>query len=440
MGVSRRQVLRAGWGAGVALGLPWLQLFADPPAAHAASRPKTGETPARFGLFFWASGVIPERWVPEATGQGVALSPQLAPLERHKNRLAVLSNFRVAVPNVTTHLPGPAGLLTGRALRAGVGGEWQFDGPTADQQLAAAQVGLTPFASLEVSVDPNGSGLSHRVAGDRITAEPSPFALYERLTGQTLPAGPDAALERSKLLLRRSVLDLVSDDLTRLRIRVGSADRIRLEQHTASIRALELRLAVLGDEGAEPACVPLEVPVVTGDERVRPAMRERCGLLGDLLAVALACDLTRVISVWYSDPGSDLMSDGATMGHHQLTHFETGEQPMVDRVVQTIMGDLAVFLDKLAALPEGDGTVLDNLGLMCTTDCARGRIHNLDDYPILIAGSMGGRLRTGFHHRTSGGTNAAEITLTMLRAAGLDLAEWGEGEALVARGVPELVR
>jgi len=437
MGVSRRQVLRAGWVAGASLGLPWLQLFADPPAARAATRPKS-TVPSRFGLFFWASGVIPERWVPEATGTGFDFSPQLAPLERHRDRLSVLSNYRVVVPNVTTHIPGPAGLLTGRPLVDRAVGDWQFAGPTADQQLAAAQVGLTPFGSLEVSVDPNGSGLSHRVAGDRIIAEPSPFALYERLTGQSLPAGPDAALERSRLLLRRSVLDLVSDDLTRLRSRVGSADRIRLEQHTASIRALELRLAALGDESAAPACIPFETRPITGDERVHPAMRERCGLLGDLLAVALACDLTRVVSVWYSDPLANLLYDGVTMGHHQLTHEEAGDQPMVDAVVQTIMGDLALFLDKLAALPEGDGTVLDSLGLLCTSDCARGRTHSIDDYPILVAGSMGGRLRTGFHHRAAGGANAADVTLTMLRAAGLELATWGEGAGMAARGVPEL--
>ena len=437
MGVSRRQVLRAGWVAGASLGLPWLQLFADPPAARAATRPKS-TVPSRFGLFFWASGVIPERWVPETTGAGFDFSPQLAPLERHRDRLSVLSNYRVVVPNVTTHIPGPAGLLTGRPLVAGPGGDWQFDGPTADQQLAAAQVGRTPFGSLEVSVDPNGSGMSHRVAGDRIMAEPSPFALYERLTGQALPAGPDAAAERARLLLRTSVLDLVSDDLARLRRRVGTADRIRLDQHEASVRALELRLAALGDERAVPACVPFDAPQIAGDERVHPAMRERCGLLGDLLAVALACDLTRVISVWYSDPLSNLLYDGATMGHHQLTHEEAGDQPMVDGVVQSIMGDLATFLDKLAALPEGDGTVLDSLGLLCTSDCARGRIHNLDDYPILVAGSMGGRLRTGLHHRAAGGANAAEVTLTLLRAAGLDRPSWGEGEGMATRGVPEL--
>jgi hypothetical protein len=280
--------------------------------------------------------------------------------------------------------------------------------------------------------------MSHRVAGDRIMAEPSPFALYERLTGQALPAGPDAAAERARLLLRTSVLDLVSDDLARLRRRVGTADRIRLDQHEASVRALELRLAALGDERAVPACVPFDAPQITGDERVHPAMRERCGLLGDLLAVALACDLTRVISVWYSDPLSNLLYDGATMGHHQLTHEEAGDQPMVDGVVQSIMGDLATFLDKLAALPEGDGTVLDSLGLLCTSDCARGRIHNLDDYPILVAGSMGGRLRTGLHHRAAGGANAAEVTLTLLRAAGLDRPSWGEGEGMATRGVPEL--
>jgi hypothetical protein len=145
-----------------------------------------------------------------------------------------------------------------------------------------------------------------------------------------------------------------------------------------------------------------------------------------------------VISVWYSDPLSNLLYDGVTMGHHQLTHEEAGDQPMVDAVVQTIMGDLALFLDKLAALPEGDSTVLDSLGLLCTTDCARGRIHNLDDYPMLVAGSMGGRLRSGFHHRAAGGANAAEVTLTMLRAAGLDLPAFGQGEAMVTRGLPEL--
>ena len=102
------------------------------------------------------------------------------------------------------------------------------------------------------------------------------------------------------------------------------------------------------------------------------------------------------------------------------------------------MGDLALFLDKLAALPEGDGTVLDSLGLLCTSDCARGRTHSIDDYPILVAGSMGGRLRTGFHHRAAGGANAADVTLTMLRAAGLELPTWGEGTAAVSRGVPEL--
>lgn len=435
---SRRQVLRAGWVAGAALGLPWLQLFADPPQARAATGKQAAQPPARFGLFFWASGVIPERWVPSSTGNAYQLSPQLAPLARHRDRLAVLSNLRVAVPNVTTHLPGPAGLLTGRPLRDRAGGDWQFNGATVDQLVAAANLGRTPFASLEVSVDPGGNGMSHRGAGDRIIAEPSPFALYERLTGQTLPTGPDATAERAQLLLRQSVLDLVVDDLARLRGRVGTADRTRLDQHEASVRALELRLASLAETEAAAACVPFAEPVLTADERVHPAMRERCGLFGDLLAIALACDLTRVASVWYSDPLSNLMYDGATMGHHQLTHEEAGDQPMVDGVVQSIMGDLATFLDKLAALPEGDSTVLDSLGLLCTSDCARGRIHNLDDYPILVAGSMGGRLRTGFHLRAAGGTNAAEVTLTMLRAAGLELPDWGEESGIVSRGLPEL--
>ena len=61
------------------------------------------------------------------------------------------------------------------------------------------------------------------------------FDLYQRFTGQALPAGPDAPRERSKLLLRRSVLDLVSDDLNRLRRCVGIADSIRLDQHEVRV-------------------------------------------------------------------------------------------------------------------------------------------------------------------------------------------------------------
>lgn len=116
------------------------------------------------------------------------------------------------------------------------------------------------------------------------------FDLYQRFTGQALPAGPDAPRERSKLLLRRSVLDLVSDDLNRLRRCVGIADSIRLDQHEASVRALELRLAALGDESAAPACVPFDAPTLMGDERVHPAIHKQYKMLGDRLsALTNAC-------------------------------------------------------------------------------------------------------------------------------------------------------
>ena len=69
--------------------------------------------------------------------------------------------------------------------------------------------------------------------------------------------------------------------------------------------------------------------------------------------MALACDQTRVLSVWYSDPVSDVLYPDASAGHHQLTHDEPGDQPQVNAIIQGVMTSLAHFIGALQATREG---------------------------------------------------------------------------------------
>ena len=156
--------------------------------------------------------------------------------------------------------------------------------------------------------------------------ELSPIAFYERIFGSTFREPGEEGVVDPTLALRRSVLDAVMADVEKINARVGAADRIRLDQHLTGIRELELRLARLAEDPpsleaclrpAEPAA---EYPEVEGRHPVSEIHRA----MTDLLVMAVACDQTRVFSHWFSDPLTNKLYPGATMGHHSLTHDEPG--------------------------------------------------------------------------------------------------------------------
>jgi hypothetical protein len=99
----------------------------------------------------------------------------------------------------------------------------------------------------------------------------------------------------------------------------------------------------------------------------------------------------------------------------------------VHAAVVFTMQQLAYLLSALARVPEGAGNVLDNVAILGTTDVAEGHDHSIDDFPILVMGGGTGFLKhPGVHHRAPG-ENPSTVLLTLLRAAGLPLAEFGQG-------------
>ncbi len=179
---------------------------------------------------------------------------------------------------------------------------------------------------------------------------------------------------------------------------------------------------------------PLPCPALHGREQIA----EKNRVMSDLLAMALACDLTRVFFHMYTQPVNNTLFGMAPAGHHQLTHDEPGAQPEVQAILRLILTDLAYFLNALRGITEGDGTLLDHSLVLCTTDCSYGRTHSLDEYPLVLAGGASGAMRRGVHLRAQG-ENASRVMLSVLQAMGVPAAEYGVGAGRVTDGLSGLL-
>jgi hypothetical protein len=433
-GIDRRTLLRGILGgAAVSIGLPPLELFLN---SHGTAYASGEAFPTRLGLFCWGNGNIPSRWTPAATGVGDAwaLSDQLAPLQAHKRSLAVVTGLDILLPNVAPHGSGAVGILTGRKALEGPGGS-TYPSPTLDQVAANAIGASTRFKSIEYGAKAEG-GLSYGGPYALNPAEESPYALFQRLFGAGFTLPGDTPIIDPAWALRRSVLDAVGEDSVRMRARLGVADQRRLEQHLDGVRALELRLARLEQDPPDlAACTkPTEPELDYPDLGGRAQLREKNRVMSELVAMAWACDQTRVVSNFITHPVNDVLFPDATAGHHQLTHDEPGDQAQVHAIVQHVMECFSDTLAACANIAEGDGTVLDHCAWLGTSEVSLGRLHSLEDYPLLIAGSANGRLLNDIHVRSAGGESTSHVILSVLRAVGVTLSSWGEDDNLVTEG------
>lgn len=435
--LSRRTMLRGMLGGGaVMVGLPPLQLFYDSTGTRDASG---SAFPKRFGIFFWGNGVIPDQWVPTGEGAGWTPSQLLAPLAELTGDVTVVTGLSVRTANVEPHLSGVSGLLSGAPLGHIDGGESTFGRASIDQVIAAKAGLNTRFRSLEFGVRPK-YGYSFNGADNRNPPETSVMALFDRVFGGGYRAPGSDAPPDPTLRLRRSILDAVGEDATTLRKRLGAADRIRLDQHLEGVRALERRIALIEENPIKlDACVAPQRPTkIYPDIDGRPQLSAINRAFTDLAVMALACDQTRVFSNWFTAAVNNVLFPGAPLGHHQLTHDELGDQPNVAKIVVQIIEEYAYMVRALKAVPEGDGTLLDHTVLLGTSDCAFGRTHTLDDYPILLAGSCGGALKRGIHYRSKTGDNASRAMLSLIRAMDVPAASFGDKEGYVTDSLQEI--
>jgi hypothetical protein len=240
------------------------------------------------------------------------------------------------------------------------------------------------------------------------------------------------------------VLSAVKEDRQRLMRAVGSRDRARLDQYFTSVRQSEQQLEILLRE-PEPlaSCVvpasPDEVQLGTEIEMVEANHR----LLAQLLALALACNQTRVFNVVFSPGASKLRRAGSSADHHQLTHEEPvdsalGYQSEATWFVERSMVAFSEFLDIIKDVPEGDGTLLDNCLVLAHSETSLAKTHDVTGIPLMLAGQAGGRLRTGLHVKGNGDP-VSRVGLTVQQVMGLPVDRWGTRSMETQRPVTEVL-
>ncbi len=446
MKLDRRTFLRGVLGGvPLAVRLPVLDGMLDGNGQAFAARGKA-KLPLRFGVFTWGGGIVHKSWVPARTGFEWELPESLQPFGDLKEYVTLVTgtNHRDTSPG---HIPSRGiSLSSSHDLDTGTQGVGLYRGqrhpePSVDVIVSEAWRGSGLFDSLEVGIcrrGPYKSVSSWHRGGNRFNRhESSPQKLFDRLyRGEFTAAGVQASSVLStSTALERSMLDVVVAEARTLGQRVGHNDRQRLEQHLESIRSIERRLQERERirTGAAGLCKEPERPMAHdyGDDSIHEEKEEKSKVMSDLLAVAIACGMSRVFSYEFSANQSCAVfwEVGSKEEHHPLTHKEKHGGTELQKTILTVMKSYAYLARQLKAMREGDGNVLDRTLIFGTSEHANAGTHNYIDHPMLFVGKAGGGINAGLHYRDpqpAKNENAPKVLLSAVRAVGVPAARLGQ--------------
>ncbi len=438
--LSRRTLLRGTiGGTTVALGLPLLEAMLNSNGTALASG---RALPVRFVTWFFGNGVALTdvgnpaagiRWAPAEEGANYPLTEQLAPLQDVRDYCSLLTGFDVkaAGEHRRGHHDGVAGFFSGHPFielpHAENSYSSKFGGPSIDQVAAEAIGGQTFLPSIQLAVSkrvipsegPTLQFLSHKGPDQSLPQIFNPIEAYAKLFDSFVP--PDDPTKP----LRLSALDAVSEDVKRLKLRVGSADRLRLDAHLASVAQIRKQIEALAPECTEPMQPVLDNSDLDGKE----PLDEVNAIMVELLAFAFKCDITRVASFQYTGSVGYTVFHmlGQSTGHHDMTHDTNLNDQVNASTIKTVEA-FATLLRRLRDTEDGAGNLLDQSCVLLGSDASSGYTHDVFNQPCIVAGKGGGALKhPGIHYRSPSGENTADILLACLRTVIPDAAQVGSG-------------
>jgi hypothetical protein len=365
--------------------------------------------PLRLILWFTPHGTVYDNWKPSGGQSDFTLGPILEPLERHRAKINVLDGLKIQADGVgAPHTKGPPLLWTASPLNDdrtferpdGSGGfyyGWN-SAPSLDQVLLDTLKPETPYRSLEFGVRSGGNHPGSRMiytgAETPLAPETNPWKAFDRLIGDIGKTSDELAQMRAE---RRSVLDVLGGELTALNSKIGSADKKKIEAHLNAVREIETRL-----QSAPVAC---EGPVLgteldANKSSSTPVVMES---MISLMAASLSCGLSQFASMQYRVGENDggYLYDWlgiSSLEHHLMTHepdSNLAARADLTKIYTWYTEMFATFLDKLDAIPEGNGTMLDNSLVVWGSELGKGNSHSFDKVPFVTAGGAGGKLKTG---------------------------------------------
>ena len=429
--VSRRRLL-SGLAAAGALG-PFIPLL----NASGAE-----EQPLRLILWFTPHGTVYDAWKPAGGETDFTLGPILGKLERHRSRLVILDGVKIKADGVgAPHTKGLPLLWTASPLIADrtftredeSGGRYYgWNSAASVDQFILSRVGsMRPYPSLEFGVrcqgNHPGSRMIYSAAEAPLAPEQDPWQAFKRLIGDI--GKTSGELERLRAE-RRSVLDLVGSEIADVQARVGSADARKISAHLSAVREIETRLRATPTSCAGPA---LGTAVDADDADNTPLVFDR---MLELMAATLACDLTRVASMQFrkgeNDGGYPYRWLGITsQEHHQLSHSadeDSAARAKLTKIYGWYADRFAYFLDLLAAIPEGNGSLLDNCLVVWGSEIGKGNNHSFGRVPFVLAGGAAGRLRTGRYLQYDN-VDHNRLLVSICQLMGVDVDTFGKTDA-----------
>ncbi len=415
--LPRRTMLRGmAGGSAVALALPLLEAMLNDNGTRLANG---AEMPRRLLLWHWGNGIRREHWIPTSEGPNYDLTAELAPLANVKDDITVLTGFKNYVAGRRGHHDGMAGLWSCHPFvqlnSNGAPYASKFGGPSIDQ-VAADIIGTDTFhRSLQIGVTkrheanqgPTLATISHRGPDQPLFMERDPVAVYDKLFNAFIPADDPTAGSRAK------ALDAVLADAARLKQRVSNNDGLRIDAHIESIFQLKKQMLSIPAECEIPDYP--DVPAFLSDNT--EPMRKLNEAMAQLVVLAFSCDLTRVISYMFTGPSGGTQfymlppsefpgypgaKDYSFADQHSVSHINLDyEQFFIHRSVVFSMENLAYLLELLKSVESGAGTLLDQCAVLAGSDVSEGWAHSEDEFPMIVAGGAGGRLKTGVGHYRS---------------------------------------
>ena len=454
--MSRRTILR---GTAACIALPALESLLTPSEARAQAA-----APAiRFMCWHLPCGVWGPSWFPIDTGVNYTLSPTLASLAPVKSKVLVLAGVQntPAVNPTGSHGCGPPGMTT---CMQGTKPQITM-GISVDQVYAQALGKVTRIPSMQISgTDSTFADVDYPAVYNGTTAwasatQPLPpvanaGVIFDQLFAGVGPAtGTDpavaAALAKRKAL-RKSVLDEVLAEHAALAPRLGVTDRLKLDEYLTSVRAAETAIQ-------QPTVMPNNTAACSAGTSTRPSLvngpltngngkqiadpQLYTATIIDLMVLAFRCDATRVInyqqmngghSSYSSFPWLKINQDHHTMSHH---NFDVAVGALLAQIEAWEISQFSSFLQKLDAIDEGNGTVLDNSLIFLSSELSDGNRHNQGTTayagftgptgkPILIAGSAGGKIKTG-RHAIYADEPQANLFIALLGTLGVPVTTFG---------------
>jgi len=432
--LERRTFLR---GLGTTLALPFLDAMV--PALSA----KSVKPVPRLGFVYVSNGIIQDEWNPLSVGKAFDLSPILKPLEALKDQINILSGLA----HLQADSLGDGNGDHPRASAVWLSGVHAYDrtkpgvevklATTADQ-LAAREIGQTTrLPSLELNVDNPTQGscdtgdcfymstVSWRNETTPNPTEMNPRVIFHRLFGD----GGSGAQRLQMMKKTDSMLDSVTQEVKGLAATLGSGDRSKLGEYLDSVRDIEQRIKIAEAQAGE----SVELP--DRPDGVPESFEEHVKLMFDLQTVAFRADITRVFSMIMARESSPRTypNIGVPEQHHPMSHHRNDPELIAKKAkIDTYHVSLFnYFLEKLQATPDGDGSLLDHSLITYGGGMGDGNLHRHWDLPCILAGKLGGQLKTGRHLAYPANTPMTNLLVTILDKVGVHPQKLGDSTGLL---------